>query len=172
MTLKKVTTAGLLLPHSGHCSSIIKQHPLPRSTWLYCSMMYSQWSPASEWNYKNTGFNLLEKPWTACFLPAWKTTPLSMSATWNNLKCLIQYWKNKRSWGNTTCCQRSTSVLTQISHSEMGLLCWHYWPYSYCYTFTNDLPRIWYMEMATFGKHEIEASSLEGSQRKELLASN
>lgn len=68
-------TAGLLLPHSGHCSSIIKQHPLPRSTWFYCSMMYPQWPPASEWSYKNPGFNLLEKALNSLHLANLKYHP-------------------------------------------------------------------------------------------------
>lgn len=80
--------------------------------------------------------------------------------------------KKKRSQRNTTCPPRSTSVLTQLSHSEMGLLCWHYRPSSYYYTFTKDLPRPWQMEMVMFGKHEIKASYLKGPQWKELLASN
>lgn len=68
-------TAGLLPLHSGHCSSIIKQHPLPRSTWLYCSMMYPQWSPASEWSHKNTGFNLVEKTLNSLLLTNLKDHP-------------------------------------------------------------------------------------------------
>lgn len=123
-------TAGLLLPHSGHCSSIIKQHPLPRSTWLYCSMMYPQWSPASEWSYKNTGFSLLEKNPNCLLLASLKDHPFqwvppeTISDAWYNIK-------TKTSRGNTTCSLRSPSALTQISHSKMVLLWWHYRPYSY-----------------------------------------
>lgn len=135
-------TAGLLLPHSGHCSSIIKQHPLPRSTWLCCYMMYPQWPPASEWSYKNTGFHLLEKTLNSLLLANLKDHPFQWvpPETISNARYNI---KKKKSWGNTTCSPRSTSALIWISHSETGLLCWHCRPYSYYYTFTNDLHRIW-----------------------------